>query len=103
VVVRLMPTGVITGHITNERDEPMPGVLVQTMKASYGSGHREFSDARTGFTDDRGEFRVWGLAPGQYFLKATNPRFTERSPIPNQVYVPIFYPGVVDPAQSQSI
>src|ERR1700733_132074 len=103
VVVRLMPTGVITGHITNERDEPMPGVLVQTMKASYGSGHREFSDARTGFTDDRGEFRVWGLAPGQYFLKATNPRFTERGPIPNQVYVPIFYPGVVDPAQSQSI
>ena len=103
VVVRLMPTGVITGHITNDRDEPMPGVLVQTMKATYNSGHREFSDARTGFTDDRGEFRIWGLAPGQYFLKATNPRFSARGPVSTQVYVPIFYPGVVDPAQSQSI
>ena len=103
VVVRLMPTGVITGHITNERDEPMPGVLVQTMKASYGNGHREFSDARTGFTDDRGEFRIWGLAPGQYFLKATNPRNGERGPASGQVYVPIFYPGVADPAQSQAI
>ncbi len=103
VVLRLMPTGVVTGHITNDRDEPMPGVLVQTMKASYRNGHREFSDARTGFTDDRGEFRVWGLAPGQYFLKATNPRNGERGRAPAQVYVPIFYPGVADPAQSQAI
>ncbi|MGA2101430.1 MAG: carboxypeptidase regulatory-like domain-containing protein [Candidatus Sulfotelmatobacter sp.] len=103
VVLRLMPTGVITGHITNERDEPMPGVLVQSMKANFRNGHREFTDARTGFTDDRGEFRIWGLAPGQYYLKAINPRSVERGPTPTQVYVPIFYPGVADPAQAQAI
>jgi protocatechuate 3,4-dioxygenase beta subunit len=103
IVLRLTPTGVISGRITNERDEPMAGVLVQAMRASYRSGHREFSDARTGFTDDRGEFRVWGLAPGQYFLKATNPRVSERGPAPAQVYVPMFYPGVLDPAQTQAV
>lgn len=103
VVVRLTPTGVITGHVTNERDEPMPGVLVQAMKATFRSGHREFSDARTGFTDDRGEYRVWGLAPGQYYLKATNPRAWERGVAAAQVYVPMFYPGVVDPAQTQPV
>ncbi len=103
VVLRLTPTGVITGHVTNERDEPMPGVLIQAMKATFRSGHREFSDARTGFTDDRGEYRVWGLAPGQYYLKATNPRVWERGSSAAQVYVPTFYPGVLDAAQSQAV
>lgn len=103
VTLRLTPTGVISGHITDQRDEPMPGVLVQTMLASYHTGHREFSDARTGFTDDRGEFRIWGLAPGRYYLKATNPRNGDQRPTSAQVYVPTFYPGVYDAAQSQPI
>ncbi len=103
VVVRLTPTGVITGRVTNERDEPMPGVLVQVMKATFRSGHKEFSDARTGFTDDRGEYRVWGLAPGRYYLKATNPRVWERGASAAQVYVPTFYPGVLDASQTEPV
>jgi carboxypeptidase family protein len=103
VVLRLTPTGVISGRITNERDEPMPGVFVQTMKASYRNGHREFSDARAGFTDDRGEFRVWGLAPGKYYIRATSPRRWETGPAPREIYLPMFYPGVTDPAQTQAV
>jgi hypothetical protein len=103
VVVRLIPTGVISGRITNERDEPMPGVLVQSMRASYRTGHRELSESRTSFTDDRGDFRIWGLAPGTYYLKAINPRTWERGPAPAQSYVPMFYPGVYDPAQGQTL
>jgi guanyl-specific ribonuclease Sa len=102
-VVRLTPTGVIAGRIVNEREEPMPGVYVQTMKASYRNGYREFSDARAGFTDDRGEFRVWGLAPGRYYIRVTNPRRSERGPSAGDVYVPMFYPSVVDPVQAQSV
>ena len=101
--MRLTPTGVITGRVTNERDEPMPGVLVQVMKATFRSGHKEFSDARTGFTDDRGEYRGRGLAPGQYYLKATNPRVWERGASAAQVYVPTFYPGVLDASQTEPV
>jgi uncharacterized surface anchored protein len=103
VVLRLAPTGVIAGRIINEREEPMPGVLVQTMRAVYRNGFREFSDARSGFTDDRGEFRVWGLAAGRYYVRVTNPRRSERDALPADVYAPIFYPGVVDPAQAQAV
>jgi protocatechuate 3,4-dioxygenase beta subunit len=103
VVLRLTPTGVIAGRIINERDEPMPGVQVQTMTASYANGHREFADARAGFTDDRGDFRIWGLAPGQYYVRATNPRRWATGPAPREIYVPMFYPGVTDPGRSQAI
>ena len=107
LVLRLTPTGVISGRITNERDEPLPGVLVQSMKSSYRSGHREFSDARAGFSDDRGEFRIWGLMPGQYYVRATNPRRGEIGPANGtgvrEIYVPVFYPGVTDPTQAQAV
>jgi hypothetical protein len=103
VVLRLTPTGVIAGRIINERDEPMPGVQVQTLKSSYANGHREFSDARAGFTDDRGEFRIWGLAPGPYYVRATNPRRWATGPAPHEIYVPMFYPGVTDPGRSQAV
>jgi uncharacterized protein (DUF2141 family) len=103
VVLRLTPSGVIAGRIINERDEPMPGVQVQTMKSSYANGHREFADARAGFTDDRGEFRIWGLPPGQYYVRATNPRRWATGPAPREIYVPMFYPGVTDPGRSQAV
>jgi len=103
VVLRLTPTGVIAGRIVNERDEAMPGVQVQTLKSSYANGHREFTDARAGFTDDRGEFRIWGLAPGQYYVRATNPRRWATGPAPREIYVPMFYPGVTDPGRTQAV
>lgn len=103
VLVRLIRTGVISGRITNERDEPMPGVVVQTLRTSFRTGHRELSESRSGFTDDRGDFRIWDLAPGTYYLKAVNPRTWDRGPAPAQSYVPVFYPGVYDPAQGQTL
>jgi protocatechuate 3,4-dioxygenase beta subunit len=103
IVLRLTLPGVISGRVTNERDEPMAGVLVQTMKSSYREGQRNFSDTRTGFTDEKGEFRIAGLTPGQYYIKATNPRNWGKGHAPAQVYVPTFYPGVADPSQIQPV
>jgi uncharacterized protein (DUF2141 family) len=102
-VLRLTPTGVISGRIVNERDEPLPGVYVQSMKSSYRSGHRELADARSGVSDDRGEFRIWGLAPGQYYVRATYPRSGANGRGAHEIYVPMFYPGVNDPGQAQAV
>jgi hypothetical protein len=103
VILRLTPTGVISGRIVNERDEPLPGVYMQSMKSSYRSGHRELADARGGFSDDRGEFRIWGLAPGQYYVRATYPRSGANGRGAREIYVPMFYPGVNDPGQAQAV
>ena len=103
VVVRLAPAGMIAGKVVNDAAQPLTGILVSAMKASYRDGSREFSDSHTSFTDDHGEFRITGLAPGHYFIKATAPRGWEKGPAPAQVYVPVFYPGVTDPAQTQPV
>ena len=103
VVIRLAPAGSIAGKIVNGTEQPLTGILVSAMKASYRDGRREFSDSHTSFTDDHGEFRITGLAPGHYYIKATAPRGWEKGPAPAQVYVPVFYPGVTDPAQTQPV
>lgn len=101
VVVRLAPAGSIAGKIVNGTELPLTGILVSAMKASYRDGHREFSEAHTAFTDDHGEFRITGLGPGHYFVKATAPRGWEKGPAPSQLYVPVFYPGVTDSTLAQ--
>lgn len=103
VMIRLAPAGSIAGKIVNGSEQPLTGILVSAMKPSYRDGQREFSDAHTAFTDDHGEFRIAGLSPGHYYVKATAPRGWEKGPAPSQVYVPVFYPGVIDPAQSQPV
>jgi protocatechuate 3,4-dioxygenase beta subunit len=102
VVLRLLPSAVIAGRVTTEGDEPVPNVFVQAMKYTYQGDKRQLSDAGTSTTNDRGEYRIWGLAPGKYYVRATHPRGGAMRP-GSQVYVPIFYPGVSDPSRTQTI
>jgi protocatechuate 3,4-dioxygenase beta subunit len=102
VVVRLVQSGVIAGRVATEGDEPVPNVSVQAMKYVYQNDKRQLSDVGTATTNDRGEYRIWGLAPGKYYIRATHPRGEAVRP-GGQVYVPIFYPNVTDPSRTQPI
>ncbi len=102
VVIRLAPTGSIAGKITNEHEEPMAQIFVQAMKRSSRDGQLVLISAHSSFTDENGEFRIEGLTPGTYCVKATKARATEK-PTPSMVYVPLFYPDAIDPAQAQPI
>jgi hypothetical protein len=100
--LRLIPSAVIAGRVTTEGDEPAPNISVQAMKYTYQGNKRQLSDVGTATTNDRGEYRIWGLAPGKYYVRATHPRGA--AALQNsQVYVPIFYPGVSDPSRTQTI
>lgn len=102
VVVRLAPTGVIAGRITNEREEPMAQIFVQAMKRSSRDGQLVLISSHSSFTDENGEFRIAGLTSGTYCVKATKARATEKES-PSLVYVPLFYPDATDPALAQAI
>lgn len=61
----LVPTGVISGRVLDGAGEPMPGINV----TAIGIGSE--SDA----TDDKGQFRIGGLRPGKYRIRARGLRF----------------------------
>ena len=67
---RLPRGSVIAGTIVDEAGDPMPGVTVRVMRYQYLQGDRRLTPAGGGQTDDRGQFRVWGLMPGEYYVNA---------------------------------
>lgn len=63
--------GVVSGRVSDETGDVMPGVQVQVMRYQYQQGDRRLVPAGNGQTDDRGVYRVWGLNPGDYYVSAT--------------------------------
>jgi hypothetical protein len=70
--MRLPRGSVISGHVLDENNEPMPGTMVRVMMYRYAQGSRQLVPAGNGQTDDRGEYRIWGLNPGEYYVSAVN-------------------------------
>ena len=67
-----MPRGaVITGIVTDQNGDPMSGASVTAMRYVYaGSGQRTLLPTAPSTADDRGHYRIWGLAAGEYVISA---------------------------------
>ena len=68
VAIKLLPGAVITGTIRDGRGNPAPGVAVAAVE-TRPSGGAALAPVRV-VTDDRGVFRIFGLAPGEYLVSA---------------------------------
>ena len=63
--------GIITGSVVDEDGEPLEGFLVQASRATRRAGSRQVGpifDANARRTDDRGEYRLFDLPPGSYYV-----------------------------------
>jgi hypothetical protein len=73
VQVVLTPTGAISGRIYGGSGEPLGNVDVAALRASYQDGKRMLTPVQSVRSDDRGEYRLFWLAPGRYYVSATHP------------------------------
>jgi protocatechuate 3,4-dioxygenase beta subunit len=73
----------VSGTVVDETGEPMVGVYVQAFRRTLDAGRQKFDTAPASVTadstDDRGEFRIDAMPPGEYVLgilttQATVPR-----------------------------
>src|SRR6266852_3865560 len=66
-----LPRGsVVGGRVLDEDGDAMPGVMVRVMRYQYLQGERRLTPAGVAQTDDKGQYRVWGLLPGDYYVNA---------------------------------
>jgi Carboxypeptidase regulatory-like domain len=69
--VRLVPAGIISGTISDEDNQPIAAVLVEAVRLSYARGGRQLESSQIRvWTDDLGNFRLYGLPRGNYFVRA---------------------------------
>ncbi len=69
---KLQPGGVIAGRVTDDAGEPAEGVFVRVLRGQRLRGRMRYVPAggRSVTSDDLGNFRVYGLVPGEYILAA---------------------------------
>jgi hypothetical protein len=99
-----LPRGaVIVVRIADESGDPAPGSRVSLFQPRFTDGRRTLTPIATDSlaqTDDRGELRLSGLAPGEYYV-ATQPLpapFGARGKEPQT-----FYPGTASEAEAQPV
>ncbi len=113
-----LPRGsVVAGRVFDEEGDPMPGASVRVMRYQYLQGDRRLMPAGSAETDDKGQYRVWGLMPGDYYVSAIvrNPNVRGRGAPSARggeaqdedalAYAPTYFPGVpaVDEAKPVTV
>jgi protocatechuate 3,4-dioxygenase beta subunit len=113
----VLPRGsVVTGRVVDEFGDPVLQAQVQVLRYQYQpSGERALQPGgNTATTDDLGQFRIYGLNPGEYVVSATSrnqflPMARFDSDLlafggqPQEGYAPTYYPGTANPAEAQSV
>jgi hypothetical protein len=103
ITFQMIPAAVITGHVYDENDEPIMWARVQAMHYMYFRGQHRLVASGTEQTNDLGEFRIFGLSPGQYIVQATAQINRPASAKSKQGYAPVYYPGVPDAGRATPI
>jgi hypothetical protein len=75
IAMRLPRGSVISGTIIDEFGDPAFNVPVRAMRNVFQEGYRALGGGGNAVTDDRGVYRIAGLAPGDYLVSAV-PRDT---------------------------
>ena len=102
-------TGSISGRITDELGDPLPGVSIYPAQWKYFRGKRRMVPVPGGTsfnrTDDTGQFRITGLEPGDYFVLATT-RTTwtvDDKPDERIGFLPTYAGGTANPPEAMRI
>lgn len=101
-----LPRGsAINGRVVDEFGDPVANVRVVAMRYSYMGGQRRLSATSVGDqTDDLGNYRVHGLAPGDYYLSAQPGSFTFLGTSEDRTgYGQTYYPGTLNIAEAQRV
>ena len=69
ITLKMLPGGVITGALTDANGQPAAGVQMTAVDGKQGGGLSVLPVRAT--TDDLGVYRLFGLAPGEYFVVAS--------------------------------
>jgi hypothetical protein len=68
-----MPRGsVIAGRVLDEFGDPVADAMVNAMRSAWSGGRRRLQPTgRMAQTNDLGQYRIYGLPPGDYYVSAT--------------------------------
>src|SRR5262249_41374610 len=102
-VIRLIPTGTISGRVVNTSGKTVSGVTIAILRGTTTASGQPggLSTVTTVQTNDLGEYRAYWVTPGSYYVSAGGSTSGSRNP--NDIaedYPQIFFPGVTEVAKA---
>ncbi len=103
IVLRLAPLSVLTGHIRDEDGDPIRRAQASLMLYQYGPNGRQLQQRYSATSDDRGEFRIFDVQPGKYYVRASSQGVITSASDQDEVLTSTYYPGTTDPAAAAQL
>jgi hypothetical protein len=112
IVIALDVAPTFFGHVRDNYNVPIDNILVEAIKVVYGPrGDRSVVSVESALSDDRGEYHLYWLDPGDYYIRASSLPQKQGFTIPGNppadsprpLYAPTYYPGSRDPAEATMI
>jgi hypothetical protein len=79
LTVRLVAAASISGRIADSAGQPLPNAQVQALKSTFQGELRVLLPVQQVRTTATGEFRLYGLPAGRYFVNVTVPGYSANS------------------------
>jgi len=104
VSIVMVEGGIVSGRIQDVNHRPAVGVPITPFQISYQNGQRILRQTGSQIlTDDLGQYRLFWLAPGEYYLvNQVQPQQLVRGGGPN-FPSPTYYPGTTDVSRARPI
>jgi hypothetical protein len=100
----LLRGGVITGRVQDDLGDPVANVRVTVQRRQMIEGRRRMINVGVNDeTDDTGAFRLYGLAPGEYYVSAALRANPLEQPGDASGYAPTYYPGTGNANEAQKV
>ena len=108
---KLQRASVITGHVFDENGELVQGALVRVLRPTGRGKRQDAPEIGTSVTNDLGEFRIYDLSPGRYYVAVTYDPWSAREGFdakPRQRlfkkgYPITYFPNTTDPSKAQTL
>ncbi|MGH9496659.1 MAG: carboxypeptidase regulatory-like domain-containing protein [Candidatus Sulfotelmatobacter sp.] len=112
LLFRMVPEGVLSGRVTDEDGASVVDAAVTALLMQVRRGQRKLSAIATVQTNDLGEYRLYDLRPGQYYVRAASQEQyvrEKKQPRGNgptaaqSAYAAVFYPGTSDAKEAIAV
>ena len=103
ITLNMVKGSTVAGRIQDANRRPASGIQVGAFRVAYQNGHRVLNQAANlVMSDDRGDYRLFWLPPGEYYIRAGG---TRASTIAGGTSYPtsVYYPGTSDPKSASPI
>jgi protocatechuate 3,4-dioxygenase beta subunit len=101
--LRFLRSAVISGRVLDRDGDPVPDVQVELLRSGRNLGERILVNYRGTSTNDRGEYKMPSIDPGEYYVVCRPQTQGQTVALTHEILVQQFFPGARDAKDAKAI